>query len=224
MGRPMRLVRLLRGAPGPRRVATTACAAGRRAAPGRPPRWGEATGRAALIVCAPLVLGSMLLVPPRSRAEAPTEHQVKAAFLVNFGRFVTWPGQAFADSNAAFVLGILGEDPFGTDIDDMVRGKEIQGRPVRIRRLQDLRELGTCHILFTTWSEPGALEQMFASLGKSPVLTVGESKDFTARGGVIRFYLEESMVRFEINVNAARRAELEISSKMLRLAKIVGTE
>jgi uncharacterized protein DUF4154 len=162
--------------------------------------------------------------PAASQPTIPTEYQVKAAFLYNFGRFVTWPARAFADSTAPLLVGILGEDPFGTEIDAMLRGKTLEGRPVQVQRFQELRDLGPCHILFTARSDPAFLQQLFATLRGRPVLTVGESTDFTSRGGVIRFYLEENRVRFEINVRASQRAELWISSKLLKLARIVGEE
>ena len=165
-------------------------------------------------------------IPARVLAQpaSPTEYEVKAAFLYNFGRFVTWPRQAFEDSSAALVIGILGPDPFGETIDAMVGDKQLQGRPVRIRRFESYPGPASCHILFTTWSDPEPLRRLFMALGESPVLTVGESAEFAALGGVVRFFLEENKVRFEVNFEAAERAALTISSKMLRLARRAGKE
>ena len=171
-----------------------------------------------------LLLAASIPVRVQSQPASPTEYEVKAAFLYNFGRFVSWPHEAFEDSSAALVIGLLGQDPFGATIDAMVGDKKLQGRPVRIRRFESYPGPASCHILFTTWSDPEPLRRLFAALGESPVLTVGESAEFAALGGIVRFFLEENKVRFEVNSAAAERAALTISSKMLRLAHKVGKE
>jgi hypothetical protein len=164
------------------------------------------------------VAAGALTAQPRQ----PTEYRLKAAFLYNFGKFIEWPAAAFPDSGAALVLGILGRDPFGADIDAMVQDRRLHARPLVVRRYEDLDELGPCHILFTTWLDPKLLTALFERLGEAHVLTVGESAQFTALGGVIRFYLEDQKVRFEINTVAAGRAGLAVSSRLLGLARIFG--
>ncbi len=171
---------------------------------------------AVLVVIAGLLAGSV----PRARAQAPpTEYEIKAAFLYNFAKFVEWPADAFSDSHAPIVLGIVGEDPFGTALDGMVFGKTVNGRGVQVKRLSISPDLRTCHILFISSSEKKNLARILAHLKGSGVLTVGEMDRFVQSGGAVNFLLEDNKVRFEINVDAAAR--LKISSKLLALARTV---
>ena len=159
-------------------------------------------------------------------ADSPSfsEYQVKAAFLYNFARFVEWPTNAFPDDRAPILLGIVGDDPFGGALEQLVKGKTINGRELvlkRVARQQDLREF---HMLFVCSSEVRYLPQILESLKGKCVLTVGETKGFAQTGGVINFTLEENKVHFEINVDTAERSRLKISSKLLALAKVVKDE
>ena len=197
---------------------------GRRAQalPGRDGTLGSAASR-------PLGLGTgwiavlALLIPGPARAQGgpPTEYQVKAAFLYNIGKFVEWPQPAFADSAAPFVIGILGKDPFGAEIDRAVAGKTLQGRSVRVLRFAVVREIVPCHILFVGSSERERLPAVFQAIAAWPVLAVGESEDFLAAGGAVAFVVEERKVRFDIRLTAAEKAGLKISSKLLKLARNV---
>lgn len=171
-----------------------------------------------------LLLASALLtvgVSALGRAQSPTEYEVKAVFLYNFAKFVEWPGVAGDAPNEPFVIGILGEDPFGKVLDETLRGKTVNGRTVVIARLLRAKDARGCHIVFISGSESRHLHSIFESLQGSNVLTVGETEGFARQGGAINFTLEESRVRFEINIEAAQRAGLKISSKLLSLAKIV---
>ena len=152
-------------------------------------------------------------------AAGPGEYQVKAAFLYNFARFVEWPPAA--DGAAPFVVTVLGRDPFGTVLDDTFRGKTVDARQVVVRRVSRSEDVGKSHILFICDSEKDRLPQILKSLESAPVLTVGEMSDFAERGGVIRFKVEQDRIRLEINVAAAERSRLRISSQLLKLARIV---
>jgi hypothetical protein len=157
-----------------------------------------------------------------SAADQPlTEHQVKAAFLFNFAKFVTWPTDTFPDQNAPLVIGIAGDDPFGDAIDEITRGERVNGHPIVVKRLGADDQLGRCQILFVSSSERKRLRKILESLGNAPVLTVGEPDDFALLGGVIRFTKNQYRVGFEINIDAAERSGLRISSKLLSLARIV---
>lgn len=149
---------------------------------------------------------------------APTEYQVKAAFLYNFVKFVEWPAAALPQ-NSPVRLCVLGQDPFGSDLESTVAGRVLNGRPLLIRRSERLEDLGACHVLFISSSERAGLATVLAALKEASVLTVGETDGFATQGGMIRLTLEENKVRFEINVQAAERARLRISSQLLRLAK-----
>ncbi len=159
--------------------------------------------------------------PAEAQSEPLTEYQIKAAFLYNFAKFVEWPGDAFSDSRAPIMLGIVGGDPFGKALDGVILGKTVNGRSLVVRRFRRGEDLRTCHILFVSFSERKRLPHILESLKGSSVLTVGETDGFVHSGGVVQFLLEESRVRFEINPDAAARVRLKISSKLLAVARIV---
>lgn len=163
-----------------------------------------------------LTLTSSIL-SPYVRAQTSDEYQVKAAFLYNFVKFVEWPAQAFADNRAPIIIGVVGNDPFGAKIDQMIVGKIAHGRPLLLKRFPNLRALTFCHIVFICSSERNNLRQALAATGPG-VLTVGETEQFTQTGGIINFTIVNSKVRFEINHVAAEQAGLRISSKLLNLS------
>jgi len=146
---------------------------------------------------------------------------VKAVFLFNFAQFVDWPAGAFPDSTAPLVIGVLGDDPFGPYLDETVRGETVRGRPLAVRRYQQIDEVRTCHILFISASEESRLGNILDSLKHRAILTVGDSPAFAQRGGMIRFVSERNKIRMRINVAAVEAAQLTISSKLLRAAEIV---
>jgi len=149
------------------------------------------------------------------------EYQIKAAFLYNFVKFVKWPAEAFGDDNAPIIVGVVGEDPFGVALVESVEGRIVRGRELVIRRFKGVQDLDFFHILFISSSERARLSQILESLTGSSVLTVGEMAQFAELGGIINFTVQKNKIRFEINVDAAEQAGLQISSQLLRLAKIV---
>jgi hypothetical protein len=157
----------------------------------------------------------------QASGQAPTEYEVKAAFLYNFGKFVEWPSDAFRDRDPALVLGILGTDPFGETLDRIVGAKQAQGRRIAIRRLKKLDEIKRCHILFVSASEEAQLAAIMRAINGAPVLTVSDMQRFTDRGGAIDLYLEQRKVRFNINLRATDRARLKMSSQLLKIAAAV---
>jgi hypothetical protein len=181
--------------------------------------------RAARLVALAGLLGLMAArpAPAQSSAGQPAslpEYSVKAAFLYNIAKFVTWPASAFKGRDAPLVICVLGKDPFGKNLDLVIQGKNVAGRPLLGRRLSEPPEPGTCSMLFISSSENGRLEAVMEKLRGSPVLTVGETEDFAAAGGMIRFVTVDKRVSFEINVDAARRSALGVSSKLLGLGKV----
>jgi hypothetical protein len=150
------------------------------------------------------------------------EYAIKAAYLYQFGRYVQWPAESFADGNAPLVIGVLGTDPFGGVLEDIARSKRIEGRPIVVRRFAAMADYTACHILFVPASV--SPEQKAASLRKlqgTRTLLVGEEPGFAENGGTINFFLEENRIRFEINMEIAKQDQLKISSKLLSLAKII---
>ena len=157
-------------------------------------------------------------------ASNSSEYLIKAGFIYNFAKFVEWPGNSFSQADSPIVIGVLGTDPFGNVLDRIVEDKKIGSRGFVVRRFKwgkDLKDLKECKILFVSVSEKAHIDEIVQSVKGLPILTVGETPSFAERGGIIRFTLEDNRVRFEVNVDAARQAELNISSRLLTLAKII---
>lgn len=155
-------------------------------------------------------------------AAAASEYQVKAAYLFNFGQFVEWPAAVFASPGAPFVIGILGDDPFGGILDAVVRGESLGGRPLAVRRFRTPEEITDCNILFIARSETPRLEQILEALRGRHILTVTDVTGAESRTAIIVLLTENNRVRMRINIAEARANELVISSKLLRPAEIVG--
>ena len=159
-------------------------------------------------------LATLLL---RGSALAESEAGVKAAYLVNFAKFVEWPASAFSSAKAPLVIGIVGRDSVG---DELLRagGVTASGHPVEVRRIS-LAEARECHLVFIPESERG--DAIIATLQGSPVLVVGEGDGFTRRGGALGFVKDGGSVKFEANPKAAARNGLTVSAKLLRVARAV---
>ena len=166
----------------------------------------------------------VLVFPPvsaRAQSSEPTEYQMKAAFLFNFAKFIDWPPSSFATAEAPFSICIFGSDPFGQAIDSTLKGQSIRGRGVTVQRVHDASQLRHCQMAFVASSERHHLQDILQAIRGASVLLVGESPGFAADGGTIQFQMEDNRVRFSINPDAAERAGLRISSKLLSLATIV---
>jgi hypothetical protein len=154
----------------------------------------------------------------RAQESPPTEYQLKAAFLLNFAKFVEWPPAAFAETRSPILLGILGENPFGDAVEQTIRGKTINNRPLMVKQFRLAAEATNCHILFIGASEKARLPEILAAFRGTSVLTVGEMDRFTETGGMINFVRQGNKIRFQINEVAAKSVGLKISSKLLSLA------
>jgi hypothetical protein len=155
------------------------------------------------------------------RAQVFNEYHVKAVFLYTFAKFVEWPPLAFSSPAAAMTICILGDDPFGSFLDEAVKGKTAGDRPVSVRRVADLRGAGECQILFIAASERGRMPILLASVAKLGLLTVGDTAEFAAQGGVIGLEREGDRIRLLVNLPAAEKAKLRISSRVLSLATLI---
>jgi len=157
----------------------------------------------------------------RANAEGPSrEYAVKAAFIFNFAEFVEWPADAFKEAASPLVIGIVGDDPFQGALEKAVAGKTVAGRPFEVRHLTSSDDLRSCQILFVAGSENEKTAEILHKVEGGSVLTIGESDQFPWAGGVIRFFLEDGKVRFEINQDAAESSKLKISSKLMKLAHL----
>jgi YfiR/HmsC-like len=153
---------------------------------------------------------------PAQRTVPALEYEVKAAFLLNFTRFIDWPPGA--PQGAPFNLCILGDDPFDGVLDRIMAGESVNGRKLVVRRLGN-EPTGECQLVFTE-ANPKQVSSMISRLGPG-VLTVGEGDAFLKEGGMIAFVLENRHVRFDINHGAASKAALRISSRLLSVARSV---
>jgi len=153
--------------------------------------------------------------------DATLEYQVKAAFLLNFLKFVEWPqdGAQAVKAGAPLVVGVYGDNPFGVALETTFSGKMVDGHPVQLRLCNTEEEASACHLVFI--SNGRKLTPLLENLQNKNVLTVGESGDFLRGGGIIRFVIDDERVRFEISLAAADRARLRISAKLLQLARKV---
>lgn len=158
-------------------------------------------------------------------AEAPSrEFQVKAAFLYNFVQFVEWPPQAFREPDSPIVIGVLGQDPFGAFLDQLVAGEAVKGRRLVVERYRWIGDVGECHVLFVSGSEGRRAAQIAAALKERSILSVCDWEGLMEQGAMVRFVTERQRVRLRINLDAVRAGGLTISSKLLRSAETVSGE
>jgi hypothetical protein len=157
-----------------------------------------------------------------ARGQLSREYDLKAVFLYNFASFVEWPESAFAGPEAPFVVGILGHDPFGRVLDDVVAGERLRSRPIVLRRISRVDEAGGCHILFVSASERRRVQEILDRWRHAPMLTVADFPDFVELGGAIGFRTEDKRLKVDVNAGAARAAGLTVSSKLLKVARVIG--
>jgi hypothetical protein len=167
----------------------------------------------------PLVVWA-LCAPPVQGQSAAEENKVKAAFLYNFMKFVEWPARAFPEPKSPLVIGVVGKGPMFELLEEIARNQTVQGRPIIVKTFTSLDGIQSSHVLYIPGAGKRRWRDALERLQSHPVLTVGE-EDFARNGGSISFIKVENKIRFEINVDAARRADLKIQSGLLSLARIV---
>jgi hypothetical protein len=148
----------------------------------------------------------------------PSEYEVKAAFLLNFTKFVEWPDSSFPSAGAPFTVCIVGADPFGPVIDEIMRGEKVNNHRIAVQRNRAPETQG-CQIAFMSGSNPD-VSTIVNGTGPG-VLTVGEGDEFVRENGIIGFVMDHHRVRFDINLNAAGRGSLSLSSRLLSVARTV---
>jgi hypothetical protein len=170
-------------------------------------------------------LGSVAIgLPATAQQSRPEEYQVKAVYLFNFGKFVVWPNPSTAAPQASFNVCVLGRDPFGGVLDATLAGEAINNRNLSAKRIASAHEAATCQILFISSSETPRIKEILAAVQGSPMLTVSDMPGFTGNGGMIQFVLKENKVRFEVNLTAAEKAGLMLSSQLLKVATDIRRE
>lgn len=150
-----------------------------------------------------------------------SEYLIKAGFTYNFAKLMEWPSGAFAQPDSPIVIGVLGTDPFNGTLDQVLKGKQANGRAFEVKHLKWGADLRGCNILFVSDSEAAHVDELLRSIKGLPILTIGETPGFAQRGGIINFVVEDNRVRFEIDVDAAKQSNINISSRLLSLATIV---
>jgi len=172
-----------------------------------------------IYICVISMLFTLNLVMSISAyAQERREYEIKAAFLYNFAKFVTWPENTFADNQSPLVIGVLGKDPFGEALKS-IEGKIVKDRKIIVKHFNTENDIDICHVLFISSSEKDRLDQLLNnSLSKKKILTVGNMAQFTQSGGVINFVIRKNKTKFEISRKSAERAHLTLSSKLLNLA------
>lgn len=167
-------------------------------------------------------LCSSTLLPSQNAAQTthPTQNDVEAAYLYNFGKFVHWPPNP---QRHRLNICILGSDPFGSTLDRILDNETINGLRLTATRLSDTASARSCAIVFLGDSEASHLEQDLFALTGLPVLTVSDTPGFLEHGGMVQFVVENDNVRFQVNLSAANRNGLVLSSQLLKVAaKVVG--
>jgi hypothetical protein len=161
-----------------------------------------------------------LLIAGSSRAQPvqPSEYQIKAAIIFNFAKFVEWPTAALPQANSPIIIGVLGENPFGDNLEKIMGNKTVEDHPLVIRQFQSAAEAVKSHVLFISTSEKEKLPTTLKTLAGNSVLTVSEMENFNEKGGMIGFVMEGTKIRFKINNETATKAGLKISSKLLSFA------
>jgi len=161
---------------------------------------------------------------PTPRVLRTTEYELKAAFIYKFSIFVDWPVEAFADSTDPLVVGVLCDDSVEKTIVNTIDDKSVKGRPLKVISLQSNADYSQCHLLFISTTYKNRFEGILKKVQGKSILTVGEMEAFAHKGGIINFIKKDRNIHFEINIDAADRAGIKISSKLLRLAVIVRDE
>jgi len=170
-------------------------------------------------ISAALISLALLAAGLSAQTPKPTEYEVEAAYLSNFGRFVQWPARTAAGES--FYVCVLGQDPFGPALDAALKGESIGNAPMAAKRLATPEDAAGCRILFISSSKKAQLQAILTTLAPMNVLTASDVSDFTKSGGMIQFVLDGNRVRFEINLSAAQKAGLSLSSELLRVAVAV---
>jgi hypothetical protein len=182
--------------------------------------------RLATILSAAALAITLLSTPIRAQQviTIDREYTIKAAFLYHFLTYIDWPEGTFSDLKQPFVIGVYQTDPFGAVLDKIAATKNVDGRPIEIRRLNSSDKLLECHIVFLAGAVDTPVQQsVLKLLANSHVLCVGETEDFVEHGGAAQFFVEGNKVRFAFNTDVVDRSNLKVSSKLLSLAKIVST-
>ena len=192
--------------------------------PGLPPsRWGRFP-RAAVCSLGACVLAAAAVLTTGlacAQSEAQSEYRVKAAFLYKFGSYVEWPDRAFPRSDSPLTIGVIGADALAEELEQIVSGRNVNGRPVQVRRLRAGESMAGLQVLFIGRADGGRLAEILSAAKGRSLLTVTESEDALQLGSVINFVVVDDKVRFDVALPPADLGSLKISSRLLAVARKV---
>ncbi len=167
---------------------------------------------------------SLSTLPHTSSAEPVAdfrEYEIKAVYLLNFASFVFWP-DAMIDHSESFNICILGEDPFGSNLDITIENERISNLPVTLQRLLEVKPEFNCHIIFFSQSLDINLSALLSTLSSHPILTISDRDDFIQQGGMIELVnSEDNQVRFKVKASLIENSHLQISTDLLEIAELV---
>jgi len=173
---------------------------------------------------APLAWGGSAGEVREASESESKEFRVKAAMLLKFARYATWPEESFGDAKAPIVVLVVGEDPFGDVLDDTLAGQKLKGRAFQVKRSKTVPPQITEHVVFSGLVDEELQHLLIARCARRPVLLVGDDPGFAGRGALMNFAVVGTLIRFEINADTLEASPLSISSELLKLARIVRTE
>jgi hypothetical protein len=171
--------------------------------------------------CVMGVLAGLMVLPAQAADITAQEYEIKAAFLFNLGSFITWPQTTFNDPDEPFHICILGRDPFGEKLDAIVADQKISGHPVEIRRLNQVAQADDCEELFVSDSEQMRLQTVFKATRGKPILTVSDTQNFVANGGMIQFFPRDNKIRLMLDPQTFQEAGLKPGANLMRIAQLV---
>jgi YfiR/HmsC-like len=149
------------------------------------------------------------------------EYQVKAAYILNFVNFTEWPADALGPVTDPFRICLAGADPFGGALESTVKGEAVLGHPIAIERVTRAEGALQCQVLFVPAGSAAPTAEWLRPLASLPILVIGESNALFSEGGVVSFAVEQGHVRFDVDRQNAQRHGVQLSSRVLRLARSV---
>jgi hypothetical protein len=173
--------------------------------------------RTIALAVAALTMRSAAVAAPAAPAN---EYALKSVFLYNFCHFIEWPESAFSSPNEPLIIGIIGDDPFGSLLKEAIQDESYHNRPITIEHYRTPRDIKHCHLLFVSRSESARLDAIISAIHSQSIATVGETDDFLDRGGMIALPTDRNRVHLKVNPAALRAANLSVSSKLLRVADV----
>jgi hypothetical protein len=191
---------------------------------GSPSLWRTLGNRVPRIKRSPAIVAFCLLATIAYAQSRLPEYAVKSAYLFNFGKFVRFAPSDSVNNRQTFDICIVGDDPLGHTLDDLTANEKLDDKPVRIVRLKSAAEARGCSIAYIGSSEGTHIAADLDALHGQPVLTVSDAPNFVQHGGMIQFLTVDNHVRFAVNLNAARSAQVTLSSELLKMAVSVNGE